>query len=86
MVTHHLNNDEDFREGGFFADDFGRPICRWSWHAENTTLKVRSGSFGRETNLSEYGDVSRLSNDDLMRRLIDIAKSIGEDLRGQPFE
>lgn len=86
MVTHHLDNEEDFREGGYFADDFGRLVCRWLWHAENTTLEVRSESFGRSINLSEYGNVSRLSDDELMRRLIDIAKSTGEDLRGKPFE
>ena len=81
MITHHLNEGN---QGGYFADDYGRSLCRWSWDDKARIMKVQAGRIERPVDLSSFG-IDRLSDDQLLERLIDIAKSTGEDIRGKPF-
>lgn len=81
LITHHLNEDG---QSGYFADDYGRSICRWTWDTDSSTLRVRVGNTERPVDLSAFG-IDRLSHDKLQERLIGLAKSTGEEL-GASFE
>lgn len=76
MITHHI--DEDGQSGNF-ADDHGRMICHWNWDAELFVLRVRVGQTERPVDLSSF-DIDRLTEDELIQRLIEIAQSTGDDL------
>ena len=81
MITHHLNEDG---QRGYFADDYGSRMCRWSWNAEAKELRVRVGQTERPVDLSSFG-IDRLSDGELLERLIAVARDTGKEL-GAPFE
>ena len=82
MSKHYLNED---KQSGYFADDEERLLCRWTWDSEAKVLSVRCGPNERPVDLSNFG-LERLDEEQLLGRLIDLAKSTGESLRGTPFD
>ncbi|MEZ5540855.1 MAG: hypothetical protein R3F42_02310 [Pseudomonadota bacterium] len=76
MVTHHLNDD---RQSGYFAIDCGYKICHWVWDAGTSTLRVRVGYAERPVEL-QHSDIDRLSEDQLLECLVELAKRTGEAL------
>ena len=82
MSKHYLSEDG---QSGYFSDDEERLLCRWNWDAESKVLSVRCGPHERPVDLSSFG-LERLGDEELTARLIDLAKSTGEGLRGTPFD
>ena len=85
MITHHLNDEKDYRQGGRFADDYGRTICEWTWEAESRVIHVRCGSKGHRRDLSEF-DPAWLTDDELKKRLPDLARDIAKQIRGKELD
>ena len=82
MSKHYLSES---KSTGYFADDEERVLCRWTWDNESKILTVRCGPHERPVDLSSFG-LDRLDEDELLDRLIDMAKATGQSLRGTPFD
>ncbi len=84
MITHHFNDNSDYTQGGKIADDYGPTICEWTWDSESRVIDVRCGLQGRRKDLSTF-DPAWLTDDELRKRLPDVAKEIAEDIQGKKF-
>ena len=82
MITHHFETDTKFEMAGYFADDYGRRLGSWTW--DGKTIRVTAASTTRPQSLEQF-DLTKYSDEDLRERLVNLAKEITEDLRGEPF-
>ena len=82
MITLHIEKDDGVIFSGYFAGDFGGKISSFEWNGED--IKVDASDKTRRVSLAQF-DMAQYSDEELRKRIIDIAKSTAEDLRGEPF-
>ncbi|MFK8029153.1 MAG: hypothetical protein AB8G18_02855, partial [Gammaproteobacteria bacterium] len=82
MITHHFNDENDYKQGGRFAGDYGSTLCEWTWEADSRVIDVRCGSEGHRKDLSQF-DPAWLADVELKKRLPDVAREIAEDILGR---
>ncbi len=80
-TTHHFANEKNYAQGGRWADDYGRTICRWTWDIDTRVLSVRCGNRGRTKDLSSF-DREHLTDDKLRDQLPPLALGLAEQLTG----
>ena len=82
MTAHHFNDEADVTSG-YFTDDYGRQLYKYSYDRESKTLTVETGNFGRTREMVGAG-IDRMSEDELRDCLIKHAIEVGEDLITNP--
>jgi hypothetical protein len=66
---------------GWWADDYGKRICTWTYNADSRELAVACGPTGKKIQLP-----AALTGDDLKRRLAQSALDLAEKIKGTKFD
>jgi len=85
MITHHFDDENDYKHGGKFKGHYGQPICEWTWAAESRVIEVRCGLKTLCKDLSEF-DPAWLTDDELKSRLPDVARDLAKQIMGKELD
>ena len=84
MTTHVWNDENDYTQGGYFTEYGEKKLGEWTFDADTRVISVRVGLKGKTRDLSEFNP-EWLTDDELRKRLPDLAKEMAEQVRGEPF-
>ncbi|HWX32130.1 MAG TPA: hypothetical protein VNZ53_32455 [Steroidobacteraceae bacterium] len=76
--TPHFNTKDD---GGWWADDYGKRICTWTYDANSMEIAVACGPTGKKRQLP-----TKLAGVELKNQLAKIAIELEEKITGKRYD
>jgi hypothetical protein len=67
--------------GGWWADDYGKRICTWTYDADSREIAVACGPIGKKLQLP-----TGLTGDELKKRIASTALDLAEKIKGKKFD